>query len=141
MIAGLLEGLQVWFCLHDFHVMLSLGSLVEYGEPDVPLKWPGQLPVKISLHGMDEEGDVVGTARGVGALHVQTQTQLVAWTTRVETGAVLNDRQPRFLVAQESREIFEVPDEDTVTLLRLQFLYRFFQYRHPTPELCKLPCL
>ena len=56
---GLLESLQVWFSLHHLDVVLTLRAMVQDGEADGALEWPGQLPIKSSLHGVDKHGDEV----------------------------------------------------------------------------------
>lgn len=141
LVGGLLEGLQVWLGFHHLHVMLTLRALVQDGQADGPLQRPGQVRVESSLHGVHEQGDVVGAAQGVGGLQVQAQAQLVARAARVEAGAVLHNRLARFLVPQVGGETFEAPDEDTAALLRLQLLHRVLEHHHPVPELSNLACL
>lgn len=87
---------------------------------------------------MDEEGDEVGAARRVGGLQVQPQAELVARLARVEAGAVLHHGLARFLAPQEAGEAPEAPDEDAVTLLRLQLAHRLLQRRDSPPQLGEL---
>lgn len=135
---GLLEGLQVGFGLHQLHVVVAVRPLVQDGEADSALERPRQQPVEVTLHGVDEEGDEIGAARGVGGLQVKPQAELVARVAGVKAGAVLHHRVASFLVPQEVGEARQAPDEDAVALLRLQLPDHLLQCRHFPPELGEL---
>lgn len=109
---GLLEGLQVWFSLHHLDVVVAFWALIQDSQADGALEGPRQLPVIGSLHGVDKEGDVVGTALGIWRLQVEAHAQFIAWAAGEEAGAVLHDWQTGLLVPEQGRKFFEAPDVD-----------------------------
>ena len=134
---GPLECLKVRFGIHHLHVVLPF-RLVQNGQADGALEGPRQLAIKLPLHGVHEQGDVIGAAGRAGRLQVQPEAQLVPRPARIEAGAVENDGLPGLLATQVGGETLHPPHIDALALLGLQLAHRPLHGAQLAPHLGQL---